>query len=220
MGRGMSERSQYRQRLREIKERFEQPHEVRKRSLALHRTHSGRKLGEEISNSKPGLVIDLGCGSNEFKRVAPNVIGIDVADIPGVDLVMDIDAVSRSRLFKRRCADWVLCFGPLNYGDMTWATKIGNTIKHLLADEGTAVLHVHPENSVMDWTDSTIRSIGKSFGFRTVSVDVSHTDTSTMTEEEMAVQREVAQRSPDIALELQQGRTLIRPMTTWRWQHL
>ena len=62
--------------LKRLKERFEQQHEVRKRSLALHRTLSGRKLAEEIAESNPTLVLDLGCGSNEFKKIVPNVIGV------------------------------------------------------------------------------------------------------------------------------------------------
>ena len=76
--------------LKRLKERFEQQHEVRKRSLALHRTLSGRKLAEEIAESNPTLVLDLGCGSNEFKKIVPNVIGVDVAELPEVDFKMSI----------------------------------------------------------------------------------------------------------------------------------
>ena len=41
----------------------------------------------------------------------------------------------------------------------------------------------------------------------------------TMSTEELDIQQEVAERSPDIALELSLGKDLIRPMIVWRWQH-
>ena len=208
----------YSTRCNQLRERFEQPHEVRKRNLALHRTLSGRALAEEINASNPKLVLDLGCGSNEFKRVCPNVIGVDLAGLPEVDLNYDIITLQKKRVFKRETADWILCFGPLNYGGTVWIQKIGNAIRYLLKPTGTCVIHVHPENSEVEWTDDVINYWGKRFGFKPTKMEIGHTDTSTMTEEELEIQHEVAQRSPDIALELSQGKTLVRPMIVWRWQ--
>ena len=205
--------------LRRIKERFEQEHEVRKRSLALHRTLSGRKLAEEITATNPQLVLDLGCGSNEFKKVCPNVIGVDVAELPEVDLKMGIHKLYLKKLFKERTADWILCFGPFNYGGASWATEIGNCMRYYLAEHGTVVCHVHPTNSEIDWTEENINIWGKEFGFKTTSVEVGYTDIMTMSTEELDIQQEVAERSPDIALELSLGKDLIRPMIVWRWEH-
>ena len=205
--------------LKDIKERFEQAHEIRKRSLALHRTLSGRKLGEEIAETNPGLVLDLGCGSNEFKKICPNVVGVDVAELPEVDFAMSIDQFHKRKLFKERTADWILCFGPLNYGTGSWIHDIMACMRYFLADDGTVVCHVNPDNSKLDWTDENIHKYGKQFGFQTTSIQVGHTDIMTMSMEELDIQQEIAQRSPDIALELSRGKDLIRPMLVWRWKH-
>ena len=143
---------------------------------------------------------------------------VDLAGLPEVDLNYDIITLQKKRVFKRETADWVLCFGPLNYGGTVWIQKIGNAIRYLLKPTGTCVIHVHPENSEVEWTDDVINYWGKRFGFKPTKMEIGHTDTSTMTEEELEIQHEVAQRSPDIALELSQGKTLVRPMIVWRWQ--
>ena len=204
--------------LRTLKERFEQKHEIRKRSLALHRTLSGRKLGKEITASNPGLVLDFGCGSNEFKKICPNVIGIDIAELPEVDLKMSIGDLYKRKVFKSNTADWILCFGPLNYGSTPWVMEIGKCMRHYLAPNGTVVCHINPDNSVVDWTDERIHSYGNEFGFVTTDISVGHTDIMTMSMEELDIQQEVAERSPDIALELSRGKDLIRPMIVWRWK--
>ena len=195
--------------LKRLKERFEQQHEVRKRSLALHRTLSGRKLAEEIAESNPTLVLDLGCGSNEFKKIVPNVIGVDVAELPEVDFKMSIQNFHRRKPFKERTADWILCFGPFNYGGSKWATEIGECMSYYLAEHGTIVCHTHPTNSEIDWTEENITTYGKEFGFVTESVQIGHTDIMTMSMEELDIQQEVASRSPDIAMELSLGKDLI-----------
>tara|TARA_B100000965_G_C19597288_1_gene760828 strand:+ start:644 stop:1282 length:639 start_codon:yes stop_codon:yes gene_type:complete len=205
--------------LRVLKARFEQDHEVRKRSLALHRTLSGQKLAEEIAETNPTLVLDLGCGSNEFKKIVPNVIGVDVAELPEVDFKMSIQNFHRRKPFKERTADWILCFGPFNYGGTKWATEIGECMRYYLAEQGTVVCHTHPTNSEIDWTEENITNYGKEFGFETVSVEIGYTDIMTMSMEELDIQQEVASRSPDIAMELSMGKDQIRPMVVWRWKH-
>lgn len=208
----------YLERCKQLKERFEAPHEVAKRNLALYRQLSGRALAEEITASNPDLVIDLGCGSNEFKSVCPNVIGVDVADLPGVDIVQDIDTFRRNCIFQEGAADWVLCFGPLNYGGSAWVRKLMAAFAYLVSDTGTVVCHVHPENSELDWTTDTINYWGKTYGFAPTDFEIGYTDTALMDEADLAIQHQVATRDPGIAMSLAKGDTLVRPMIVWRWK--
>ena len=59
----------YDEKIQSLKEIFESPGEVLKRELALYRTHSGKELADEIAATNPSLVLDLGCGSNIFKKL-------------------------------------------------------------------------------------------------------------------------------------------------------
>ena len=69
--------------------RYSSSDELEKRNLALYRQLSGLNLAKEIANTKPELVVDLGCGGNVFKEHVPNLIGIDLVSHPNVMVVSE-----------------------------------------------------------------------------------------------------------------------------------
>lgn len=72
-------------------------------------TFSGFELVNKI---KPGeLVLDVGCGYNEFKRHIPNLIGIDPAN-DCADFQTTIEDFRKDIKF-----DVAFCLGSINFGD-------------------------------------------------------------------------------------------------------
>jgi ubiquinone/menaquinone biosynthesis C-methylase UbiE len=74
------------------------------------------KCGQEtidfINNLNPNLVLDLGCGDNQYKPYIKNLIGIDIVN-ELADIVTDISTIP----FDDNSADAVICFGSINFGD-------------------------------------------------------------------------------------------------------
>ena len=79
---------------------------------------SSLNLVEFINSREPNLVVDIGCGKNNFKGLVPNVIGIDVADYPEADLNLSLEQVYEQGIIGAGSADVVLALGSLNFG--TW----------------------------------------------------------------------------------------------------
>ena len=65
-------------------------------------------LRKVLAASTP-LVVDLGCG----RRKHPNALGIDKFDLPGVDIVADIQ--QGLSFLPDRCADYVRCRSVLEH---------------------------------------------------------------------------------------------------------
>jgi len=187
--------------------RYSSPQELEKRNLALYRQKSGKLLANEIEKSKPSLVLDLGCGGNPFKGLIPNLIGVDVVDHPDVDLVTEIDMLYR--IFAPDSADWILNFGPLQYGDEEWEEAMVSLMHYMLHPFGTIVCHVAPKKH---WTPSYIKELGEFAGLKLVGeVETSYTDTFYMSEEDEKIQRRVCEQH-DIPFD-----RFIFPRLTWRW---
>lgn len=74
------------------------------------------KCGEEtinfINGLSPSLVLDLGCGDNQYKRFVPSIVGIDLIN-ELADIKADISAIP----YANESADAVICFGSINFGD-------------------------------------------------------------------------------------------------------
>jgi len=205
----------YDEKIQTLKEIFESPAEVSKRDLILHRTHSGKKLADEIAATNPSLVLDLGCGSNVFKKLIPNLIGIDIADVGDVDIIGDINSLPT--MFQGQCADWILCFGPLNYGEDDWVNSICSVMKYLLKPKGTIVCHTSPLEfntrpfSKIDWTDETINRFGMIHNFKSTQQVTGYSDISLQNDQELKIQNEF---HPE---EIENGNRMIAPRHVWRW---
>ena len=85
---------------------------VWKSNLAQY-NYSGHKLIDQI---QPGeLVLDVGCGFNEFKSRIPNLIGIDPAnDFADVKLPIEFFAADNNNQNK---FDVAFCLGSINFGN-------------------------------------------------------------------------------------------------------
>lgn len=182
--------------------RYSSSDELEKRNLALYRQLSGLNLAKEIANTKPELVVDLGCGGNVFKEHVPNLIGIDLVSHPNVDIVDDLH---NAEFLLRRKADWILNFGPLQYTDPQPQVAM---MSRMLNDHGTIVAHADPKKISFDevWT------LGERNGLRVSQVGDSYTDTSLMTPEDKAIQLKVCKKH-NIPFD-----KFIQPRLTWRWQ--
>lgn len=82
--------------------------------------YSGDNLIEEVKETNPTLVIDVGCGHNRFKGSIPNLIGFDIAPFPNADMVSPISEAP----FQPECCDVAMCLGSVQFG--TFAEVISN----------------------------------------------------------------------------------------------
>ena len=87
-----------------------------------------------INERNPKLVIDIGCGKNNFKGLVPNCIGLDVSDYPEADLNMSLEEVYDRNIFQHGCADVVMALGSLNFG----------TFDNIISQFGKAIDWVKP----------------------------------------------------------------------------
>ncbi len=87
-----------------------------------------------INERNPKLVIDIGCGKNNFKGLVPNCIGLDVSDYPEADFNMSLEEVYDRNIFQHGCADVVMALGSLNFG----------TFDNIISQFGKAIDWVKP----------------------------------------------------------------------------
>lgn len=194
-----------------IKERFSRDIEFEKRNLALYRQLSGINLAKEIASSCPSLVLDFGCGANIFKRHIPNLIGLDIVEHIDVDLVIDVNQATK--YFAPNSADWILNFGPIQYGKRDWVDHMVNEMKTLISNKGIIVCHASPDN---DWNKKYIIDITEAHNLKLISCDISFTDMSRMSEKDLEIQKKVSEWS-DLKSD---GTNLISERITWRWKKL
>lgn len=75
--------------------------------------YSGYALLDKVNSSE--LVLDVGCGFNEFKQHIPNLVGIDPAnDLADVKLPIEYFAADNSNHNK---FDVAFCLGSINFGE-------------------------------------------------------------------------------------------------------
>lgn len=96
---------------------------------------NGRKMIAEINLLNPELVIDLGCGLNQYKGKIKNLVGVDLLDYRA-DIVSDITDLSQH--FSSNVADVVLALGSINFGDDELIKKQLAEVKRLLKPQGLA----------------------------------------------------------------------------------
>tara|TARA_Y100001938_G_C7934046_1_gene350813 strand:+ start:91 stop:765 length:675 start_codon:yes stop_codon:yes gene_type:complete len=111
--------------------------------------YSGLNLVEEIKNLHPRSVLDLGCGYNEFKKLIPNLIGVDPYN-KNADLQIPLLEYKPQNKF-----DVVIALGSINFGS---TDKIFRELEHavsLCAEGGTMYFRVNPglkhEPPESDW---------------------------------------------------------------------
>lgn len=96
---------------------------------------NGKTMITEINNSNPSLVIDLGCGVNQYKTLINNLVGVDIIGCRE-DIIADISDLSMH--FKDGSADVVLALGSINFGTDEVIEKQLKEVKRLLKPGGVA----------------------------------------------------------------------------------
>lgn len=96
---------------------------------------NGKAMIEEINNLDPALVLDLGCGLNQYKSHIKNLIGVDLLNCRE-DIVADISDLSLH--FADNSVDVILALGSINFGDDSIIEKQLREVKRLLKIGGTA----------------------------------------------------------------------------------
>ena len=140
--------------------------------------YSGWALVDKI---QPGeLVIDVGCGYNEFRRRIPDLIGIDPANAQA-DYRIGIEEFQSAEKF-----DEAFCLGSINFGD---ETTIVNQISHvvrLLKPKARIYWRCNPgladhnndkckDIDFYPWTIAKQAEFAKQFGFK---LEIAQWDTS------------------------------------------
>lgn len=74
--------------------------------------YSGLNLVEEVKETNPTLVLDVGCGHNRFKGIIPNLFGFDIAPFPNADMTCPIATAP----FNDECCDVAMCLGSIQFG--------------------------------------------------------------------------------------------------------
>jgi hypothetical protein len=75
--------------------------------------YSGWALVDKVQHDE--LVLDVGCGFNEFSRIIPNLIGIDPANIQA-DIKLPIEFFAADNNNNNKF-DVAFCLGSINFGN-------------------------------------------------------------------------------------------------------
>lgn len=94
---------------------------------------NGKEMIDEINSLNPSLVLDLGCGLNQYKPFIKNLIGVDLLNCRE-DIVCDISDLSVH--FKNQSVDVILALGSVNFGTDEIIKKQLEEIKRLLKPGG------------------------------------------------------------------------------------
>jgi len=125
------------------------------------------ELIDEVNKLTPQRVLDVGCGSNEYKSKIKNLIGIDPSN-PKADVVTDLLDYEPKEKF-----DVILCLGSINLGTEEDILKNLRKVRSLLAEKGRVYMRVNPgvrwEESpdvlIYPWSPEKIKRLGNEAGF-------------------------------------------------------
>lgn len=95
-----------------------------------------------VKSLSPTLVLDLGCGENQYKHYIPNLVGIDLVN-ELADIKSDISTIP----YDDNVADVVLCFGSINFGDSKLIETQLLEMYRVLKPGGYAVFRVNTDTN-------------------------------------------------------------------------
>ena len=108
---------------------------------------NGKPMIDEINNLNPTLVLDLGCGLNQYKSIINNLVGIDIIGVRE-DITADISDLSA--YFADHTADVVLALGSINFGTDEVIAKQLTEVKRLLKLGGVAYFRANQNDHDRD----------------------------------------------------------------------
>lgn len=96
---------------------------------------NGKRMISEINSLNPNLVVDLGCGLNQYKPLIKNLIGVDILNCRE-DIVADISDLSSH--FENNSVDVTLALGSINFGTDAIIEQQLREVKRILKIGGYA----------------------------------------------------------------------------------
>jgi ubiquinone/menaquinone biosynthesis C-methylase UbiE len=126
------------------------------------------KCGDEtielINSLNPSLVLDLGCGDNQYKEHIKNLIGIDIAN-KNADIIADIANLP----YEDNSVDACLCYGSINFGDDEVIEKQIRELKRVLKVNAISVFRGNIHKSDMlpyyVWSEEKVNYWTKKLNF-------------------------------------------------------
>jgi ubiquinone/menaquinone biosynthesis C-methylase UbiE len=126
------------------------------------------KCGDEtiqlINSMNPSLVLDLGCGDNQYKEHIKNLIGIDITN-NRADIIADISTLP----YEDNSVDACLCYGSINFGDHKLIQTQIEEMNRVLKSGGISVFrgNIHESDMIpyYIWTEEKINYWTNYFNF-------------------------------------------------------
>lgn len=135
---------------------------------------NGKTMVEEINNLDPALVIDLGCGLNQYKGVINNLVGVDVV---GCREDITADITDLKEYFADHSVDVILALGSINFGDADLIRQQLQEVKRMLKVGGIAYFRANQNDHdkdhkgdlhYYDWSQELVKQWSATIGFEIV----------------------------------------------------
>lgn len=142
---------------------------------------NGKTMVDEINNLDPTLVVDLGCGLNQYKGLINNLVGVDVVGCRE-DITKDITDLKEH--FADHTVDVILALGSINFGENDLIRQQLTEVKRLLKPGGIAYFRANQNDHdkdhkgdlrYYDWSKELVEYWSTQLGFEILEeVTVAH----------------------------------------------
>jgi SAM-dependent methyltransferase len=142
---------------------------------------NGKTMVDEINNLDPTLVVDLGCGLNQYKGLINNLVGVDVVGCRE-DITKDITDLKEH--FTDHSVDVILALGSINFGEDDLIRQQLTEVKRLLKPGGIAYFRANQNDHdkdhkgdlrYYDWSKELVEYWSTQLGFEILEeVTVAH----------------------------------------------
>jgi len=142
---------------------------------------NGKTMIDEINNLNPTLVVDLGCGLNQYKGLINNLVGVDVVGCRE-DITKDITDLKEH--FADHSVDVILALGSINFGENDLIRQQLTEVKRLLKPGGIAYFRANQNDHdkdhkgdlrYYDWSKELVEYWSTQLGFEILEeVTIAH----------------------------------------------
>ena len=142
---------------------------------------NGKTMIDEINNLNPTLVVDLGCGLNQYKGLINNLVGVDVVGCRE-DITKDITDLKEH--FADHTVDVILALGSINFGENDLIRQQLTEVKRLLKPGGIAYFRANQNDHdkdhkgdlrYYDWSKELVEYWSTQLGFEILEeVTIAH----------------------------------------------
>jgi ubiquinone/menaquinone biosynthesis C-methylase UbiE len=119
----------------------------------------GMEMVNFVNSLSPSVVLDLGCGDNQYKSVIDNLVGIDLIT-EYADIKADITQIP----YDDNTVDVAICFGSINFGTRELIEQQLLEVKRVLKPGGYAIFrsnmkdHSDSRNIYYGWSAELVNS--------------------------------------------------------------